>query len=303
MNLRIFDVSQLTHVAGSKYSLSMGVVEDRGQYRAREIVCGGLSYALTMIERYRADDLVFVFDSPPTYRREIYSQLYKYGRYKGNRKPKPHYITNQYDLIYDVLTSLNITVLKRDEYEADDLIYNLVEQYHTLYNNIYIHTNDSDQFFLVRDNVSIIPVTRNRSVINIENYEECVNSNRYIKYNTILFDKLLYGDKSDAVSGINDKQAEKLLDTIPTEIYPMLGNVRFLYNLIRLICRNDRNVMLTAKLILPMQLDEPISITSTDLDMELFSFYAHYCSLKRYRNEYVHSQAGFEILNKYLEKE
>ena len=70
-----------------------------------------------VLDEEKADYLAVAFDvSAPTFRHEMFPE------YKGTRKPMPDELREQVPLIKDVLKSMNITILEKPGYEADDIL-------------------------------------------------------------------------------------------------------------------------------------------------------------------------------------
>ncbi|MCP4712060.1 MAG: DNA polymerase I, partial [Planctomycetes bacterium] len=79
---------------------------------------------LLKLLREREPDMVAVaMDSPgPCFRHEMYSE------YKANRAEMPEDLVPQIGRITEILEAMNITVLQKGGYEADDIIGTVVEQ-------------------------------------------------------------------------------------------------------------------------------------------------------------------------------
>ena len=71
---------------------------------------------LGLIERVSPDMLIVAMDSKaPTFRAEIYPE------YKAHRPPMPDDMPGQIDRIEQILAAMNISVLRVDGFEADDI--------------------------------------------------------------------------------------------------------------------------------------------------------------------------------------
>ena len=85
--------------------------------RHTNAVLGFLNIVLRVIEEEKATHLCVAFDvKHPTFRHEMYPD------YKGTRKGMPDELREQVPLIKEVLKTMNITILERPGYEADDII-------------------------------------------------------------------------------------------------------------------------------------------------------------------------------------
>ena len=190
--LHLVDTSSAVY-AGSvnKHSFISGpVVRTANGYRERIIPTGGLSQLFNIVYQYmNTGTIVFCCDRPPTIKRGMFPG------YKGNRHADEN-VNIQKSIVEYVLEDCGFTVLYQEGYEADDLIYSCVQKFKNEYDHIYIHTGDSDLYFLVDDNVGILPTHSRAKTVTRENYEYTVKTNKHIAYNTLSFQKVLDGDMS-----------------------------------------------------------------------------------------------------------
>ncbi|RMX34788.1 5'-3' exonuclease [Mycoplasmopsis fermentans] len=134
--------------------------------------------------------------------------------YKAGRTQAPEIIFEQFKLIKDILTKLNIKWFEQVGDEADDLIATLAQNKEC--NNL-IFSKDKDLLQLVNENTSVIKVVKENfkvsyeleDINNFENIHE-------IKPSQVADYKGLAGDSSDnlkGVNGIGHKGAIKLIQT------------------------------------------------------------------------------------------
>jgi len=103
---------------------------------------------LGLIQRQNPDMLVVAMDSKaPTFRSEIYPQ------YKAHRPPMPDDMPAQIDRIEQILTAMNIPILRLDGFEADDIIGTLTRKAATSGVDAYICSKDKDMLQLLDDHV------------------------------------------------------------------------------------------------------------------------------------------------------
>ena len=94
---------------------------------------------LGVLERDKPDMLVVAMDSKaPTFRTEIYKE------YKAHRPPMPEDMPTQIDRIEQILTAMNIPILRIDGFEADDIIGTLAEHASKDGIDTYICSKDKD---------------------------------------------------------------------------------------------------------------------------------------------------------------
>lgn len=211
MELHILDTSNYIYAgAFGKLYISRGVRQSGGEYEANEAPIGGVRFLLKNVFSFPTDAVVMpVFDRTPTIKREMYADLYgdQFG-YKGTRPTKTVDITYQKEYAEWILRDLGYPVQAIDGYEADDVIYSLVQYYKDDFEHIYIHTRDSDLSFLVSDKVSIAQVGTLGKVIDMNNYTSVADKTGYCAYNTVHLRKMCTGDKSDNIPGVGWKWAE-----------------------------------------------------------------------------------------------
>lgn len=232
MILHIMDTSNYCYAGemGRETVIVRGIRENNGAYEENSAPIGGVRFLLSQVFKLdKGDNVVIpVFDSPPKIKEKMYTDLFGEGRtYKGNRqhtKARSNaHISRQY--AYKVLDDLGYPVQIAEGYEADDLIYSLVEYYKEDFEHIYIHTRDSDMSFLVSDNVSISTIGDVGKIIDMRNYTVLADKNNYTPYNTIHIRKTLLGDTSDNIPGVGMEWGPKLDAIISKEELRNLGDL------------------------------------------------------------------------------
>ena len=305
--LRLFDVSQYIFSGEGNKVICSGVIEDQYGYRACKMPCGGIAYLMNVIYEYLHNDtdLVFCFDSIPSYKRELYKRLFPNGSgYKGNRPKKPEYITLQLQLAKEIIQQIGLSTFAIEGYEADDIIASLVRYYKNEYEKIIIHNNDSDMYYLVSDNVEIVPVNRIGKTVTLNNWETTVMPGNITPYNTITINKIIYGEAGDNIQYMIKEMADKIMKMIPKELYHKCGNHILLRKWVSNAVNDDERTMgifdLVAPLIIPY---EQVEIYETEFNKELYEYYASIVSCKYFKNyPYLVSDIGEETIRKYLEK-
>ncbi len=80
-------------------------------------VYGFLAVMFKIIENINPEYIAVAFDlKAPTFRHEMYKE------YKGTRKGMPEELAMQLPLIKEVLTAMNIKIIEKEGYEADDIL-------------------------------------------------------------------------------------------------------------------------------------------------------------------------------------
>ncbi|SDQ38407.1 DNA polymerase I [Actinopolyspora saharensis] len=114
-------------------------------------VYGFTSMLINLLRDEQPTHLGVAFDvSRQTFRSETYPE------YKANRGSTPEEFRGQVSLIQEVLGALNIPVLSKDNYEADDVIATLTSQAVAEGGDVRICTGDRDALQLVSENVTVL---------------------------------------------------------------------------------------------------------------------------------------------------
>lgn len=152
--------------------------------------------------------LAVAFDkSRKTFRTELFAD------YKGQRKPTPSELSEQFPLARRLLEAMNITVLETDGYEADDIIGTFAV--HTPKEaEIIIVTGDKDELQLLDERVKVY--FTKRGISDIKTYDVAAFAEDYegLEPKQLIDLKGLMGDSSDnipGVPGVGPKTALKLI--------------------------------------------------------------------------------------------
>ncbi len=170
------------------------------------------------------DAIAVTFDvSRQTYRTEMYAD------YKANRESMPDTLKSQIGLIVEGLQALNIPIITKEGYEADDVIGTISAKAKQKQHKTYILTGDRDSFQLVdRDGFIKVIVPSKGELIEYDWYKVYEKMGVY-PYQITDY-KGLSGDTSDnipGIKGIGDKTACKLLSRFDKleQIYEHLDEV------------------------------------------------------------------------------
>ena len=219
--LRIFDVSPFVHAgAVNKYAMLLPELVDNGEsFEERRIYAGGASLIWNVLYyEYGKCDMVFCCDRWPS----VKQGMYEY--YKANREHKEG-IHKAKEVTEYILNDCGFTVLAEEGYEADDFIYSLVRDHKKHYDHIYIYTEDSDLYFLVSDNVTVLPNSSRSKTVTKQNFTYTARTGKYTPYNALTFYKILEGDKSDNIPPLPGYLQSVVRNVFDKEIYhPVLGD-------------------------------------------------------------------------------
>ena len=283
MDLHILDCSNYIYAgAFSNLVVSRGVRLRDGEYSANEAPIGGVRFLIREASKLLKDDTIVmpVFDRVPEIKREMYEQTFGVQEYKGNRPRKTIDITGQQHYAEQILLDLGFPVQAVDGYEADDVIYSLVECYKEDFNHIYIHTRDSDLYFLVGPNVSIATVGNKGAAIDLYNYPTMVKTGEHTLYNTVHLRKLCRGDASDNIPGVGWEFANKIDEIVSTEQYADFGDLDLCRKYIkRVIAENPmlpraHNILRVFNILVPLKINyNDLNDAEQDIDMEKLNYY------------------------------
>ncbi|WP_029512898.1 5'-3' exonuclease [Mycoplasmopsis iners] len=178
---------------------------------------------LAKLLNYVQPDYLFVaFDAHGKTKRHEQYKAYKSGRNKA-----PEIIFDQFALIKEILSKINVNWLEKLGDEADDLIATLAKKSDM---ENYIYSKDKDLLQLVDSHTVVLKNSKEYygyDEINIDNFKEIYG----IKPNQIPDFKGLAGDSSDnliGVSGIGEKGAVKLINEFGSldKIYEQIDNIK-----------------------------------------------------------------------------
>lgn len=185
-------------------------------------VYGFLAILFKLVEDVNPDYMAVAFDvKHPTKRHELYKD------YKGTRKGMPDELAVQLPIIKNVLTAMNIKILEKPGYEADDILGTLAKSFEKEMQVILL-TGDRDSFQLASKN-TIIRIPRTRAgKTDVEDYDDKKIMEEYgLKPKDLIEVKGLMGDASDnipGVPGVGEKTALSLIQEFKSidNIYKLL---------------------------------------------------------------------------------
>ncbi|MGH3834372.1 MAG: DNA polymerase I [Pseudonocardiaceae bacterium] len=169
-------------------------------------VYGFTSMLINLLRDEQPSHIGAAFDvSRKTFRAETYAP------YKANRSTTPDEFRGQVSLIHEVLGTLGIPVLTKENYEADDLIATLVTRAEADGYQVLVCTGDRDALQLVSDQVTVLYPRKGVSDLTRFTPEEVaqrygLTPRQYPDY------AALRGDPSDnlpGIPGVGDKTAAK----------------------------------------------------------------------------------------------
>lgn len=121
-------------------------------------VYGFLTILFRLLEDINPKYMAVAFDlKAPTHRHKLYDG------YKANRHGMPDELAGQMPILKDVLTAMNIEIIEKEGYEADDILGTLAKWGQAQDLDVTIVTGDRDSFQLIDKNIHVrIPRTKAR---------------------------------------------------------------------------------------------------------------------------------------------
>ena len=173
-------------------------------------VYGFLNIMFKILDEEQPEYLTVTFDvHAPTFRHKMYAD------YKGTRKPMAEELRQQVPVIKEVLQAMNIEIIEKEGFEADDLLGTISRMCEEKGMDVSIISGDRDTLQLATEHVKIrIPKTK-QGRTEVEDYNAAEVEEHYgVTPKEFIDVKALMGDASDnipGVPGIGEKTATKII--------------------------------------------------------------------------------------------
>lgn len=172
-------------------------------------VYGFLRMLLRILKDESPNYVSVAFDKKaPTFRHVEFKE------YKAQRPKMPDELSQQFDIVKEVLEAFEIKYFEIDGFEADDIIATQVEQFkHNKNLLIYILSSDFDLSQLIDDNVILLVTRKGVTQIEVFDKEKFLKDFGFEPKHMVDY-KALIGDTSDnidGIKGIGKVTAEKLI--------------------------------------------------------------------------------------------
>ena len=173
-------------------------------------VYGFLAILFKVLEDIDPQYLMVTFDlKSPTARHKLYEG------YKANRKGMPNELAEQMPIIKDILKAMNIKIIEKEGYEADDVLGKICKKAEIKGLDVTIVSGDRDTFQLTSEKIKVrIPHTKVGKT-EVDTFDKKAIIKKYGVTPRQLIDvKGLMGDTSDnipGVPGIGEKTALELI--------------------------------------------------------------------------------------------
>ena len=191
-------------------------------------IFGFLNILLKELEEEKPDLIACCFDvSRVTFRTAMY------GDYKGTRKETPPELKEQFAPLKELLSAMNIPVLEKENYEADDIIGTLSRICSENQTECLILTGDKDDLQLVDEYVNVKLIITRMGKTETTRMDLAAVAEKYegLAPKDLIELKAIMGDKSDnipGVSGIGEVGGLKLISEYKTleNIYENIDSVK-----------------------------------------------------------------------------
>ena len=223
-------------------------------------VYGFTNMLIKLLAGLDVSHVAVVFDAgSKTFRNDIYPE------YKANRPPCPEDLKPQFPIIRQAAESLNLTILEKAGFEADDLIATMAKKSAAEGDQVLIISSDKDLMQLVDENISMFDAMKNK-VIGPKEVEEKFS----VTPKKVLDVLSLMGDASDnvpGVRGIGPKTAAELINRF--------DNLETLLVNLDQIKQEKRRQMLIdgvenaklSKILITLKEDVELDVTTPDLEI------------------------------------
>lgn len=237
------------------------------------ICFGFLNSLLQVIEAEKPEYFAIAFDlGEPTFR-HIADQ-----NYKAEREAPPEDFLVDLANLQELLTALNLPVVKASGYEADDVLGTLAKQAAANKYRVKIVSGDRDLFQLVEAKTPISVLYLDRTAVKTAKYlevnPEVVVEKLGVKPEQVVDYKALCGDKSDnipGVRGVGEKTAVKLLGSY--------GNLEAVYENLEQISgslqqklRDGKEAAFHSQKMAQLVTDIPLNTQLSDLRLQGFDW-------------------------------
>ena len=178
-------------IMGSKSMMSADGIYTNGIY-------GFLSIYFKIMDDIKPEYVAVAFDlKAPTKRHLLYKE------YKGTRKGMPEELAQQMPVLKDVLKAMNISIIEKEGYEADDILGTLAKLGKSKGLDVTILTGDRDAFQLIEKNITVrIPRTKMGKTEEEDYTPEKIKEEYGLEPIKLIEVKGLMGDSSDNIPGV-----------------------------------------------------------------------------------------------------
>ncbi len=232
-------------------------------------IYGFLNILFKILEEEKPGYLCVAFDvKEPTFRHKMYAE------YKGTRKPMPQELREQVGVLQDVLAAMQITVVKKGGYEADDILGTLAKKAEAEGREVTLVSGDRDLLQIASEHIKIrIPKTKGGRTETEDYYDKDVLEKYQVTPLQFIELKALMGDSSDNIPGVpkvGEKTAINLMVTYGSieEIYAHIEEIT--KKSIKESLIENRNLADLSKALATIKTDCELDVTFADMEIKDF---------------------------------
>lgn len=224
-------------------------------------VFGFTNMLIKLLASLDVSHVAVVFDSgSKTFRNDIFPD------YKANRPPCPEDLVPQFSIVREAAESLNLAILEKIGFEADDIIATLAKKYSADGDTVLIVSSDKDLMQLIDDRVSMYDAMKNKMITAKE-----VEEKFFVTPDKVLDVLSLMGDASDNVAGVRG-----IGPKTAAELIKQFGNLENIFINLDQIKQEKRRQLLRdgeehaklSKILISLREDVELGITIDDLEIQ-----------------------------------
>ena len=227
-------------------------------------IVGFMNSLLELIRKEQPHLLAVCFDKGGSQQRTAI-----YPEYKANRDETPEAIISAIPYIHQILEAMQIPIIEKPGYEADDIIGTLSKQAEKQGYRVYMVTPDKDFGQLVSPNIFMYKPARKGNEVEIWGIEE-VKENFQVDSPEQVIDLLgMMGDAVDNIPGlpgVGEKTAQKLLKEFGS-LENLLANTDKLKGKLRENIEANKEKGLLSKTLARILLDVPVIFDEKDFEL------------------------------------
>ena len=233
-------------------------------------IYGFLAILFKELEDLKPEYIAVAFDlKAPTHRHKMFDG------YKATRHGMPEELAEQMPVIKEILRNMNITIIEKEGFEADDILGTMSKNAEDAGINTTILSGDRDTFQLASDRITIrIPRTKAGKTEEDDYDKEKIKETYGVEPKQLIQVKGLMGDTSDnipGVPGVGEKTALKLIQEYGSinKLYEALesGNST-VKGALKEKLTNNKELAYMSETLGRILLDAPLDITIDELKIQ-----------------------------------
>jgi len=227
-------------------------------------IMGFMNALMEVIKREKPDHLAVAFDKGGSdYRYEMYKE------YKAHRDETPEAIKIAVPYIQEILKAMQIPIMEKAGFEADDLIGTLAKQAEKEGFQVFMVTPDKDFAQLVSENIFMYKPARMGNDIEIWGIPEVLAKFEIERPEQVIDYLGMMGDSADNIPGfpgVGEVTAKKLLKEFGS-MENLLENTNKLKGALKDKIENNKELGILSKKLARILLDCPVTFDATDFEL------------------------------------